>query len=84
MRNKMYRKTQRGPLISSRQILTTAELEAENAIPWRMFAATTAYVTHDLMRRVGYQNKITVTIAPLPKEHPEAPGYEVAAKMRRL
>lgn len=76
-------KPQRGPLISSRQIITTAELEAENAVPWRMFAAATAYVTHDLMQRVGYGYKITVTIQELPNEHPSAPGYMIAAKMRR-
>lgn len=77
------RTSTRGPLISSREVLTKAELEADKALPWKMFAEATARVTHDLMTRVGYQHKITVTIEPLKSEHPQSPGYMVAAKMRR-
>lgn len=76
-------KPQRGPLISSREIFTTAELEANDALPWQMIADATARVTHDLMSRVGYEHRFTVVVEQLPKEHPSAPGYMVAAKMRR-
>lgn len=77
------RKNNRGPLISSREIFTNEELEGDYAFSWQMFADAAGRVTHDLMRRVGYENKITITIERLPKEHPQSPGYEVAAKMRR-
>lgn len=83
MTDNIRRKAPRGPLVSSRQIFTNAELEAGHAQPWVLFADATAEVTHDLMKRVGYQNKITVTIEPLKKEHPQSPGYMVVAKMRR-
>ena len=80
-----HRKVQRGPLISSRKVLTQEDLDLiiPGANPWTMFADATAEVTHDLMKRVGYQHKITVTIEPLKKEHPQSPGYMIAAKMRR-
>ena len=83
MTDNANRKNNRGPLISSREVLTKAELEADTAMPWQMFADATARVTHDLMKRVGYGYKITVTIEALNKEHPQSPGYMVAAKMRR-
>lgn len=83
MTDNTNRKVQRGPLVSSRKVLSKEELEADFALPWKMFSEAAAEVTHDLMSRVGYQNKITVTIEPLKKEHPQAPGYMIAAKMRR-
>jgi len=83
MTDNANRKNNRGPLISSREIFTQNDLDNGPAMPWKMFADATARVTHDLMTRVGYQNKITVTIEPLKKEHPRAPGYMIAAKMRR-
>lgn len=83
MTDNTHRKKPRGPLISSREVLTKEDLEEDVALPWSMFAEATARVTHDLMQRVGYQHKITVTIEPLKKEHPQSPGYMIAARMRR-
>jgi hypothetical protein len=84
MGDRIRPRTQRGPLISSREILTNAELEADTALPWTLIADATAMVTHDLLTKVGYEHKkITITIEPLKKEHPQSPGYMIAAKLRR-
>lgn len=83
MTDNTHRKVQRGPLVSSRKVLTKEELASGYTLAEAKFASATYDVVFDLMQRVGAQNKITVTIEPLKKEHPQAPGYMIAAKMRR-
>lgn len=81
-----YRKSHynnpRGPQVSSRAVLSAEKLEEDRALPWGMFAETVGAVTYDLMTKVGYDHDIKISIKKLPGEHPEAPGYEVVAKMR--
>ena len=72
----------RGPQVSSRAVLPTEKLEEDDALPWGMFAETVGAVTYDLMTKVGYDHDIKISIKKLNGEHPEAPGYEVVAKMR--
>lgn len=74
----------RGPLVSSRKVLTKDDLASAYSLPEAKFASAAYDVVFDLMRRVGAQDKITVTIEPLKKEHPQSPGYMIAAKMRRV
>lgn len=85
MSDNSNRKIKRGPLISAREVLTNERLaEADSCVTAEQMFADAAYeVTLDLLKRVGYQHKITVTIEPLKKEHPQSPGYMIAAKMRR-
>lgn len=85
MTDNTHRKVPRGPLVSSRQVVTNEQLDKTDSCvtPAQVFAEAAYEVAHDLIKRVGYQNKVTVTIEPLKKEHPESPGYMIAAKMRR-
>lgn len=73
----------RGTLVSSREIIRTNQLDQLGVLPWKLFADTVAFVTHDLMSKVGYDTKITIVIDKLSEDHPEAPGYMVHAKTRR-
>lgn len=75
-------KNPRGPQISSRAYLPTDQLEAEDAMPWQMFAEKVGGVTYDLMTKVGYDHDIKISIKKLSGDHPAAPGYEVVAKTR--
>jgi hypothetical protein len=74
---------QRGPLISERRVISKQELESYTQTPQQVFNVLAGTALEHLIERVGYQHKITITIEPLKKEHPESPGWEIAAKMRR-
>jgi hypothetical protein len=72
----------RGPQIAERQVVTEEELDDIRRIPYDIFGETVHMVTSNLMRKVGYDHNIKISIKKLNPEHPEAPGYEVVAKMR--
>lgn len=81
--NTRKRKVQRGPLVSERRVLSKEELDDFVEPNSRVFGVIAGGLLEDLIDRVGHQSKITVEIEPLPGEHPQSPGYMVAAKMRR-
>lgn len=83
MADNTRRKVQRGPLISSRRNISKVELDEFVDPPAVVFGAIAGELLEDLIGRVGHQSKIVVTIEPLKSEHPQSPGYEIAAKLRR-
>jgi hypothetical protein len=83
MTDNTHRKVQRGPLVSERRVLSKKELDEFVEPPARVFSVIAQGLLEDLIDRVGHQHKITVVIEPLKKEHPQSPGYMIAAKMRR-
>jgi len=76
--------TERPPQVSSRLSISEANLYDSSTTenPWQRLAKMAETVTHDLMSRVGYDRKITVTIEPLPEHHPDFPGMQVYARTR--
>lgn len=86
MTDNTYRKVKRGPLVSSREVITKEDLAKVpvGVLREKMFAQAVERRTYDLIHRIGFHgNKITVTIEPLKSEHPQAPGWMIAAKHRR-
>lgn len=75
-------KVQRSPQVASREVITENDIDTSLVQPPTLFAEAVERVTHDLIGRVGYDRKITITIDELRPTDPSGPGYMIAAKAR--